>query len=280
MKLTPHQAALDHNPALAQQRRANICVSLAESGDEQAKASGIATARAAELRPLDGTRTSERTLARFSRMRYRCRRLAYKPNHAIDLDAEGIIAAEVRPADQGGTITFVGTLEVAACDLRAASTSTSSTPADLVDGGEDDWPALKSLAADSWPTRSGEPELKEVPRRHGDDETGGERCIGRRSAPELGRRQEGFRLRAEGVNPSLKHIRGRLRHPLSLTTVAGRTPRSAASASQGVQSPPKNPARARGRDPRRSVARGGLRLWISCLPAGSGVTPSLSVTGF
>jgi hypothetical protein len=41
-------------------------------------------------------------------------RLAYKPEHAVDLDTGAILAAEVHPGDAGDTQTLEDTLEVAA----------------------------------------------------------------------------------------------------------------------------------------------------------------------
>ena len=37
-------------------------------------------------------------------------RLAYKPEHAVDLDTGAIVAAEIHPADQGDTTTLPETL--------------------------------------------------------------------------------------------------------------------------------------------------------------------------
>ena len=37
-------------------------------------------------------------------------RLAYKPEHAVDLDTGAIIVAKIYPADQGDTRTLAGTL--------------------------------------------------------------------------------------------------------------------------------------------------------------------------
>ena len=46
--------------------------------------------------------------------------LAYKPEHAVDLDTGAIVAAEIHPADQGDTATLPGTLEAAEANLAAA----------------------------------------------------------------------------------------------------------------------------------------------------------------
>ena len=44
-------------------------------------------------------------------------RLAYKPEHAVDLDTGAIVAAEIHPADEGDTTTLPGTLEAAEANL-------------------------------------------------------------------------------------------------------------------------------------------------------------------
>ena len=45
--------------------------------------------------------------------------LAYKPEHAVDLDTGVIVAAPIHPADEGDTTTLPGTLEAAARNLAA-----------------------------------------------------------------------------------------------------------------------------------------------------------------
>src|SRR4051794_37426764 len=45
--------------------------------------------------------------------------LAYKPEHAIDLDTGAMVAAEMHPADRGDTATLPGTLDSAARHLAA-----------------------------------------------------------------------------------------------------------------------------------------------------------------
>ena len=37
--------------------------------------------------------------------------LAYKPEHAVDLDTGAVVAAELHPADEGDTTTLPKTLE-------------------------------------------------------------------------------------------------------------------------------------------------------------------------
>jgi len=47
--------------------------------------------------------------------------LAYKPEHAVDLDTGIIVAAVLHPADQGDTTTIEGTLTVAEKNLAQIS---------------------------------------------------------------------------------------------------------------------------------------------------------------
>src|SRR3712207_8667064 len=49
--------------------------------------------------------------ARIAKMKDGTTHLAYKPEHAVDLDTGAIIAAKIHPADQGDTRTLAGTLE-------------------------------------------------------------------------------------------------------------------------------------------------------------------------
>jgi hypothetical protein len=45
--------------------------------------------------------------------------LAYKPEHAVDLDTGVVVAAPIHPADEGDTTTLSPTLEVAERNLDA-----------------------------------------------------------------------------------------------------------------------------------------------------------------
>ena len=85
-------------------------------------------ASAAALKQLDRKRKDKRLRnaewasptdpeAKVSRMQDGRTRLAYKPEHAVDLDTEAIVAAEIHPADRGDTTTLEDTLEAAARGL-------------------------------------------------------------------------------------------------------------------------------------------------------------------
>src|SRR3546814_7251492 len=55
--------------------------------------------------------------AKVARMKNGSTRLAYKPEHAVDLDTGVIVAAPIHPADKGDTTTLAATLETAARNL-------------------------------------------------------------------------------------------------------------------------------------------------------------------
>src|SRR3982074_1145921 len=59
--------------------------------------------------------------------------LAYKPEHAVDLDTGIIVAAALHPADQGDTTTIEGTLTTAARKLaKHMAAPTTDKPSELV----------------------------------------------------------------------------------------------------------------------------------------------------
>jgi len=59
--------------------------------------------------------------------------LAYKPEHAVDLDTGVIVAAALHPADEGDTTTIAGTLTVAEKNLAQISAApTTDQPSELV----------------------------------------------------------------------------------------------------------------------------------------------------
>ena len=89
-----------------------------------AKESGIATPTADDLVRLDRARTGKKLSnadwespidpdARIAKLKDGRTRLAYKPEHALDLDTGAIIAAELHAADQGDTASLPVTLEAA-----------------------------------------------------------------------------------------------------------------------------------------------------------------------
>jgi transposase len=179
-----------------------------------AKESGIATPTAEELIRLDRRRKGKRLSnaewtspvdpeARIAKLKDGRTRLAYKPEHAVDLDSGAIVAAEIHPADQGDTATLPETLQAAETNLAAVDvTPTSEDPAELVaDKGYHSRDGLKELEDGPWKSRIAEKKQPDVCRWHGDEEA--RRAVyNNRARLRSGVAKEAFRLRAELVERS------------------------------------------------------------------------------
>ena len=146
-----------------------------------AQESGIATPTAEDLIRLDRKRRGK-TLsneewvsetdpeARIARMKDGTTHLAYKPEHAVDLDTGAVVAAEVHAADQGDTTTITSTLDAAQRNLTSVGAPPSpDDPAECVaDKGYHSRAVLKDLDGGAWKTRIAEPQRQGVSRWHGD----------------------------------------------------------------------------------------------------------------
>lgn len=97
--------------------------------------------------------------------------LAYKPEHAVDLDTGAIVAAEIHPADQGDPATLPETLTAAEANLASLGVRpTTENPTELVtDKGYHSREGLKELDASAWKTRIAEKKHPDFLRWHGDD---------------------------------------------------------------------------------------------------------------
>src|SRR3982751_3515700 len=97
--------------------------------------------------------------ARIAKLKDGRTHLAYKPEHAMDLDTGAVVAAEVHFAGRGDTATLPGTLESAARHLAAADAApTAEVPAEMVaDKGYHSRDTLKTLDGGPWKTRIAEP---------------------------------------------------------------------------------------------------------------------------
>ena len=131
--------------------------------------SGIATPTADDLIRLDRQRKGKRLSnedwtspvdpeARIAKLKDGRTRLAYKPEHAVDLDTGAIVAAEIHPADQGDTTTLPETLKAAEANLAAVDAApTAEEPAELVaDKGYHSRDGLKDLEDGPWKSRIAE----------------------------------------------------------------------------------------------------------------------------
>ena len=121
-------STMEANAAMRAIRRRDTGESYRAMLTRMAEASGVATPTAAALKQFDRERKGKRLgnaewasptdpEARITRMQDGRTRLAYKPEHAVDLDTEAIVAAVIQPADRGDTTTLDDTLEAAARGL-------------------------------------------------------------------------------------------------------------------------------------------------------------------
>ncbi len=94
-----------------------------------AKESGIETPTAEDLAKFDRKRKGKKCSnadwlnphdpdAKIAKMKNGTTHLAYKPEHAVDLETGAIVAAVIHAADEGDTATLLGTLEQASESLR------------------------------------------------------------------------------------------------------------------------------------------------------------------
>ena len=97
--------------------------------EELAKDSGIETPTAEDLAKFDRKRKGKKCSnddwvnphdpdAKIAKMKKGNTHMAYKPEHAVDLQTGAIVAAVIHPADEGDTTTLLGTLEQASESLQ------------------------------------------------------------------------------------------------------------------------------------------------------------------
>src|SRR3954465_11518897 len=100
--------------------------------------------------------------ARIARMKDGTTHLAYKPEHAVDLDTGVIVAARIHPADQGDTQTLAATLDQAEAMLDLVGCAPPpETPAEMIaDKGDHSREGLKALEDSAWKSRISEKEQK------------------------------------------------------------------------------------------------------------------------
>jgi hypothetical protein len=183
-----------------------------------AKESGIATPTVDDLVRLDRARTGKKLSnadwespidpdARIAKLKDGRTRLAYKPEHALDLDTGAIIAAELHTADQGDTASLPGTLDAAAEHLAALDAApTQEAQAELItDKGYHSRDTLKSLVDGPWKTRVSERRIDGVLRWHG-DHAARRAVYNNRARLRSGVAREAFKLRAEWVERSFALI--------------------------------------------------------------------------
>ena len=148
-----------------------------------AQESGIETPTAEDLARFDRKRKGK-TLsnadwksptdpdARIAKMKDGTTHLAYKPEHAVDLDTGVVVAASIHPADEGDATTLLPTLDTAARNLDEVGLAPSEDAPCVVvaDKGYHAREQLKALEGGVWKTRIAEPEpANGYWRWHGDE---------------------------------------------------------------------------------------------------------------
>jgi transposase len=180
--------------------------------------SGIVTPTADDLVRLDRKRQGKRLSnadwtspsdpeARIAKLKDGRTHLAYKPEHAVDLDTAAVVAAEIHPADRGDTASLPETLTAAEAHLAAVDAAPSpEDPAELVtDKGYHSREALKALDDGAWKSRIAEKKTPDVSRWHG-DEAARRAVYNNRARLRSGIAREAFRLRTELVERSFALI--------------------------------------------------------------------------
>ena len=211
-------STMEANAALRNIVRRDTGEGYREMLEHLAQESGIETPTAEDLARLDRKRKGKKLSnqdwvsrsdpeARIAKMKDGTTHLAYKPEHAVDLDTGAVLAAELHLADQGDTKTIEKTLVVAEEKLAAVGAGPSAEePAQCVaDKGYHSRAVLKELDDGPWKTRIAEPKQKGFSRWHG-DEAARRAVINNRTRLLSGVAKDAFKLRAEIVERSFAHI--------------------------------------------------------------------------
>ena len=180
-----------------------------------ARESGIETPTAEDLSRLDRKRkklsnqdwaSRSDPEARIAGMKDGTTYMAYKPEHAVDLDTGAVVAAEMHPADEGDPTTLSKTLAAAEVNLEAVDTApTAVDPAECVaDKGYHSRAVLKALDNSPWKTRISEPKQNGFSRWRG-DEAARRAVTNNRVRLKSGVAREAFKLRTEIVERSFAH---------------------------------------------------------------------------
>src|SRR5512147_877481 len=176
-------SAMEANAALRTIVRRETGETYREMLKRMAEESGIATPSADDLVRIDRARKGktlsnadwvsktdpDAKIAKIAKMKDGTTHLAYKPEHAVDLDSGAVVAAEIHPADEGDTTTLSGTLQAAAANLAKVDRAPSTTEL-VADKGYHSRAVPKDLDGAVWKTRIAEPRRTALLRWHGDTE--------------------------------------------------------------------------------------------------------------
>ena len=210
-------STMEANAALRNIVRRDTAEGYREMLERLAQESGIETPTAADLVRLDRKRKGKKLSnqdwvsksdpeAKIAKMKDGTTHLAYKPEHAVDLDTGAVVAAELHPADEGDTTTLFKTLAAAEANLEAVDAApTAENPAACVaDKGYHSRAVLKALDDSLWKTRIAEPKQKGFSRWHG-DEAAQRAVTNNRVRLKSGVARAAFKRRAEIVERCFAH---------------------------------------------------------------------------
>ncbi|MGA1087653.1 MAG: transposase [Ilumatobacteraceae bacterium] len=210
-------STMEANAALRTLVRRDTGETYREMLTRMAKESGIETPTTEELIRLDKARKNKKLSnaewmspidpdARIAKMKDGTTHLAYKPEHAVDLDTGAIVAAPIHAADEGDTRTIGETLQVVQANLAEIDLApTENEPVQIVaDKGYHSRAVMKDLAGSHFRTRIAEPEHKGKLRWHGDMEAR-EAVYANRARLKSVIGKQAMRDRAEIVERSFAH---------------------------------------------------------------------------
>jgi transposase/ribosomal protein S8E len=183
-----------------------------------AKEDGIETPTAEDLIKTDKKRKNKKLSnkewksssdedARIAKMKNGSTHMAYKPEHAVDLDTGAIVAAQIHAADEGDTKTLPKTLDAATKNLAKVDCKpTAENPAECIaDKGYHSRDGLKEMDDGPWKTRISEPDRPKNNRWHGDNKA--RRAVyNNRARLNTSIGKSGFKLRSELVERSFQHV--------------------------------------------------------------------------
>ncbi|NJO55687.1 MAG: transposase [Rhodospirillales bacterium] len=212
-------STMEANAALRTIVRRDTGESYRQMLTRMAEESGIKTPSIDDLIRLDRKRKGKKLSnaewtsktdpdARIAKMKDGSTHLAFKPEHAVDLDTGVIVAAPIHAADQGDTTTLEPTLAEAQKNLSAVGLApTVEDPCEVVaDKGYHARAVLKDLDGGPWTTRIAEPRPSNgYLRWHGDDDA---RAVvyANRSRLKSGVGKDAMRKRGEIVERSFAHV--------------------------------------------------------------------------
>ena len=137
-------STMEANAALSTIVRRDDGRTYREMLQQMATKSGIETPTADDLVRIDRARKGKKLSnedwvsetdpeAKIAKMKDGRTHLAYKPEHAVDLDSGVVVAAAIHPADDGDTTTIAGTLTAAEKNLaQVGAAPTKDEPGELV----------------------------------------------------------------------------------------------------------------------------------------------------